>query len=243
MNAVPVELKTVIRPLARDLLQVGIWTVSMITLVAVIAYPRALAFGAEPGFSIWALILPQVASWFLFGMAIYFVTECLRPYVAMGVTRRGFLTAAALTLALAALALGLYAALGFLVEGWWYQRVGWEHSIAGDRFTRQPGAAFLLGLDASLRGTLLGMSGLLVGWSYQRFNGWFASFLLLLTVGVPLTLVTVLLDDTQELTRIGIVISGWGQLASVFILLLTALALFWFARELLSRTALKTRVP
>ncbi len=243
MKATPVTLKNVTRPLARDLLQVASWVLSMITLVAAIAYPRALAFGAEASFSIWAFFMAHAASWWLFGMAIYFVSECLRPYVAMGVTRRRFVMAAAVTLAAAALGLGLYASLGFLVEGWWYQRVGWEQNIAGDRFTQQPGAAFLLGLEVILRSALLGLSGLLVGWSYQKFSGWFASFLLLFTVGVPLTLVTVFLDDTEGLQRIGIDMSGWGQLASILILLLAAFALYLLTRELLSRTALKARVP
>lgn len=243
MNPVPAPLKDIIRPLARDLIQTVVWTLAIVSLVAVIAYPRAHAFGAELPFSMWAVIMPQLGGWFLFGIAIYFVGEYLRPYVAAGVSRRRFAAAAAIVLASAAAVFGLYAFLGFLAEGWWYRQVGWEQGFMNSGFLQERGAPALLGLEIFLRGIMLATSGLLVGWSYQALNAWLASFLLLFTAGLPFGLVSAFLDDPELVQFIGLDLGDWSQLARAIALLLAAGGLYLLVRTLLSRTALKARVP
>lgn len=240
MNPVPPTLKASIRPITRDIIQVGSWTLAMITLVAVVAYPRVEAFGVEVPFSVAAIVLPQAAGWLLFGMAIVSVVASMRPFVAMGVTRRQFVTAAVTVLVSAAAILALYSIVFFLVEGWWYGRAGWNQEILRSDFVQQPGAAFLLGLEVFLRGTILAVSGLLVGWSYLALNAWLASFLLLLTAGVPAGLLSVLMDAPE---RVGLDLSDWSHLVRSTALLLIAGGLYLAARTLLSRVPLQARVP
>lgn len=243
MKPVPPTFKQAVSPLARDMIQVGAWILAMITLVAFVAYPRVQAFGVDVPFSAAAMVLPQAAGWLLFGMAIAFVVESMRPFVAMGVTRRTFAMAAITVLVGAAAVFALYTTVFFLIEGWWYERAGWTQGILNSGFVQEPGAAFQLGLEVFLRGAVLAVSGLLVGWSYQALNAWLASFLLLLTAAVPFGILSVFLDAPETVQRIGLDLSDWSQLARSLTLLLFVGGLYLVARTLLSRMQLKARVP
>lgn len=243
MNPQSVPMENVIRPLARDMAQVATWTMAIISLLALVAYPRAHAFGAEPTFSYWSMIVPQAAFWFLFGMAIYYVSDSMRTYVAMGVSRRRFAAAAGITLAATAVVLSVYGMVGYAVEGWWYSRVGWEHGPVSGGLSADSSSVWLVGLEIMIRALLMAVSGLLVGWSYQRLNAWLASFLLILTAVLPFGIAVVFLGESPELERLGVYVGDLSIVLRVAIALLITFALYLLARELLARTPLKARVP
>ncbi len=245
MSRQPARFALLVKHQAIPLAEVMAWMLPMVALVAFIIYPRSAAWGAEANFSIWQLVIPQMAGWFLFGMGIYLVSDHLRAYVAMGASRKRFAAAAGIALAGSAAILGLVALVGHQLEAWFYAREGWVHAVQGTGFLATSGQPWLLAVEVFLVALLFGLSGLLVGWSYQFTSPLPATLLLVLTALVPLGVGTGLLNDPRLLAPLGIAdaVAGWGLSGRALASLAFSVVLFLIVRALLGGLAIRPRVP
>ncbi len=239
MTPQPVAFEQVLRSLLFTLLRTVAWVVSILLVLGTGAWflARAIPLGAT--FSLWFHVFPQALGWVLFGMAIYFTTECLSAYVAMGVSRARFVRAAALALGATSLGLGVLALLTFQVEAWLYGIAGWEHAVSLTRSIAANG--WLVGVYTVLLTLTLGMSGLLVGWSYVRFPPLPATSLLVITVLVPGWLIIGLLQDPDVLSPLGL--GSWHVAVRVLAALALNGLMFLAAAGLVPALQLRSRVP
>lgn len=127
--------------------------------------------------------------WFLFALGIIVSTTYLGVHVANGMTRRSFVIGGLVAGVVAALLHAVTGAALLLLEGALYDRMGWDHDAApGEQYVRgvwETGVGPLL-LDHTLTTAAGVLTGMLVGITYYRLGGWWA------TLALPLTMVPIL---------------------------------------------------
>lgn len=121
------------------------------------------------------------ATWFPFATAIVFATTQLGVHVANGMTRRAFIRAQVLTVAVSAALYALVLNLALLVEEAVFARLGWPHAANTEGYSGWEDGVGPGVLDHGLLFLAAQVSGLLVGIAYYRFGGWWGTLLLPLT--------------------------------------------------------------
>lgn len=171
------------------------WVLGGFLLIAVIVISVILALvgrSATPTLSA-VQFAPQIGMWMPFGVAIYYCTTWFGPAISGGMTRRSFVRAAVTSVFALAIsgALALYVLLR--LEPVVYEARGWTPRLDGGRISPADASVplYLWGLFLLL--AVAGLSGLLVGWTYDRLGAW-ATFLLPLTM-LPLIATGVLALD------------------------------------------------
>jgi len=185
-------------------LYLGAW-IWAIVLVVTLGVPFAVDFfGGHTG-SIYSGA-SQAPRWFLFVLAIIVVAEGLGPNIALGVTRRAFVSQHVAGFAVVAAVFGVVSLAMTFVERWFYERLGWpletfygQHPVATDPWP-------LVYVDHALLLAVYAVAGLAVGAVYYRWRGWIGTLALPLTVGPVLLAATVLphvdATDTAEVLRL-----------------------------------------
>ena len=170
-------------------LVVAAWFWPIVVLIGV-AMDIAFARSGTPR-SMWStLVTPP--SWFLFVMAIMMTTSYVAPHVSTGRTRRSFLVAVLASGTVTAVLSGVLWVVLRLVEHAVLTRTGVE--VPGT--WAEPGAIGAMLVAVGLTFLVFTASGVLVGATYYRWNGWLATLALPLTVG-PVLLTEPLLRPHQ----------------------------------------------
>ena len=174
----------------------------------------------------------QGTLWFPFSMAILMVVTYLPIHVANGLTRRSFASAAIVLNVGVGLFNAVITTAALLVEREIFDALGWFHgSLDGTRVSPlHDGAAnYALGLALLLIAGQL--SGLLVGLTYYRTNGWLGTLLLPLTL-LPILLVSMLGPEQWQMWALWDVTvhPAWGNALSLLVLVAAVTVIHRLAR-------------
>lgn len=155
-------------------------------IVAAVMIPLLQHFQPALQFSIWENFAAGGPSWFSLALGVM-AMQYLPTLVAQGVTRRRYVLAAGLALAVVALLAGVLVAAGYAVESRLYETVGMEATLRGDHAFASTNQYLLVIAESAVRALLFGLTGLLIGLSYYRFGGWLGLALLVVTCALPLS--------------------------------------------------------
>lgn len=218
---------------------VALWTIVTVSVFAV-AILAIVSRAVEPSMS--ALqYAPQILMWIAFGVNIVMVTTYLRPMVAAGMTRRSFIRAAVLTSVVVGIVLSLVSTALILAERTVYGRLGWIHGFGDgtDNPVLNDGVAGYA-WGAAVLFIVMGLSGFLVGATFQRLGVW-ATLLLPLTVGLPFAATMIAVPTPRSITIVGespnaMLFGGagliLGLLLQAVVIVAVAVATWWTLRDI-----------
>lgn len=210
----PINLLAPARWLAARQLYKALWFTG---IVAVIFGVALTAIGADIPFSLWENFVSSGPAWFTLAMGATAVSSYLPVMVAQGQARGRFVAAATLALVALAAVLSLLALAGFGVESLLNERLGWSMALVGDHTFDTRSQVFLVFSEYFVRYLLFGLVGILAGYGFYRFGGWWGTLLLLFTAALPLGLGNILLVQEFAIIR-----QGFASMTFVWVGLTTA---------------------
>lgn len=242
-------------PVARWLLQRQLaivwWFLGLVVVVFGVAYPTIGRAGGDLPLSIWESFAANGPGWFVLAMGATAVTTYFPMVVANGMTRARFTYSAALAVAGCAAVLAVAIAVGFAYESSMYRVYGWEHVLNGDHLFTSTSQAHLIVAEYAVRYLLFGLVGLLAGYGFYRFGGWWGTALLLFTVVLPLGLGAALLDlrpakGILEWPDVGLRIAtslgmGAGSAAGLGLALVLEMILLLVTRALIATLPIRSK--
>lgn len=211
----------------------GLWFWGVILVLEALALVIAAQFG--PVQVSMFQFATHGALWFPFSIMIITSAAVVTTHVAQGRTRRSFIQAALLTVAVMALGYGVLMTAGITVEGLVYDSLGWtQQHIADVDSATAPLAPWQEPLGTTLLTYITrtgggAMAGLLVGVAYYRFGGWRGTGLLLLTALPALAVQEALSGLLRNVVDSALVVNGGIALA---LIVAGAIAYYFLTRHL-----------
>lgn len=147
-------------------------------------------------------IVTQIARWYAGGVGIYTMAVYLPMFIAHGYTRRAYLAQLPIyTVAISALIAGLVT-VGFLVESWVYDALGWTQQLTGSRLFSSADDLGLIALQFMVLVVIFMLGGALAGAAFYRAT-WLGMVMLPPLIGVVmLTDAMFGVNDTQVLAQL-----------------------------------------
>lgn len=202
--AAPAGVVAPARWLFGRLVSIGKWFVAIALLSFLLVPPLINAFGGSLALSIWEMFATNGPGWFSLAMGATLVANYLTVIVAQGVTRGRFALASTLAIAAFAMLLALFVWLGYGLESIYFQRFQWPHALLGEHLFTDVSQGLLVIAEYTVRHILFALVGMIVGYGYYRVGGVWGTFLLPVTLVLPLA--------------IGVIILGLPGLTAVFTL-------------------------
>jgi hypothetical protein len=140
----------------------------------------------EPDRSIWAYTGEPVR-WVTFVMGLLVVPGLFRAMVAHGVTRRTFAIASGIAIGMFAVAVALYAVVGFLVERALYAAADTPTTVEAPHLFDSSGQLHLIFAEYALATAVYLVAGWLIGVGFQRH--WLIGVASILVAGLSVTVV------------------------------------------------------
>lgn len=122
----------------------------------------------EPDRSLWVYVSGAPIRWVLLVMGLLVAPSLFRAMVAHGVTRRTFAVASGIAIVLFAVAVAVFAVVGFLVERALYAGGGHPTTVEGTHLFDSTGQIHLIFAEYALLAAAYLVTGWLIGVGFQR---------------------------------------------------------------------------